>query len=96
MEGQDRHLCALQRHAAGGLREPLVPADGHPDGRKPGLEGLEPRVARVEVELLLVPGPTSKILLIDCFYAVGTQPSSSMTAGSMQELADTHPVPSGM
>ncbi len=49
------HLCSHERHTPGSLREPLVPAHRDADLGKFGLECLEASVARVEVELLLVP-----------------------------------------
>ena len=48
----EQHVGAEQGHAAGGLREPLVPADADADGAVPRLPHPEPGVARVEVVLL--------------------------------------------
>ena len=56
------HLCSLEGHTPGSLREPLVPADGHANLGKPGLESLEAGVPRIEVELLLIPAGTSTLL----------------------------------
>ena len=53
----------LQRHGSCGLGEPLVPADPHPDAAVASPPGLEPGVARVEVELLLVARPVRDVRL---------------------------------
>ena len=57
---EEKHLCAHERHAPGGLWEPLVPADSDPDCAELRFEGLEPRVTRVEVELFLVPAQSAR------------------------------------
>jgi hypothetical protein len=50
-----RHLSAHEGHTPGGLREPLVPADGNAYFGILCAEHLEACVPWVEVELLLVP-----------------------------------------
>ncbi|MNE17770.1 hypothetical protein D3C80_1107640 [compost metagenome] len=50
----EQDFSAHQRHAAGALREPLVPADADTDFGVTGLPHLEAGIARVEVVLLVV------------------------------------------
>lgn len=64
--GRGSNLGALQRHGAGGLWKPLIPADCNADLGKLCLEHLEAGVTHIEVHLFRVPAsdppPTSSIV----------------------------------
>src|SRR5690606_31677482 len=52
----EQDFRALQGHGAGGLREPLVPADADADAARPRLPDLEAGIARREIEFLRIAG----------------------------------------
>uniref|UniRef100_A0A0N4ZLB6 PE-PGRS family protein n=1 Tax=Parastrongyloides trichosuri TaxID=131310 RepID=A0A0N4ZLB6_PARTI len=61
--GVEQNLRAQQRHAAGALGEPLVPADADADAAEAGVPDLEAGVAGAEVVLLLIAGAVRNMAL---------------------------------
>ncbi len=91
----EQQFCTHQRHAAGGLGEPLVPADGHADPGVAGVPYLEAGVARVEIVLLVVAGAVRDVALaVDAKQpAVGIDDGDGVEAcppGQLEEADRQH------
>ncbi len=86
-----QQLGPHQRHAAGTLGEPLIPADTDADLGVAGLPDLEAGVTRVEVVLLVVAGAIGNMALaVDTqVAAVGVNDGNTVEARPPGQLEET-------